>query len=75
MNGRFDLHILTQPHSEVYCGYFRRLVFGEFLTYRLVFMLNLPISHVCLSPVGIGLLHVKRRTRHKWRPIVTKFST
>ena len=24
MNGRFDLHI-TQPHSEVYCGYFRRL--------------------------------------------------
>ena len=23
--------------------------------------------------MGIGLLHVKRRTRQKWRPIVTKF--
>ena len=29
MNGRFDLHIITQSHSEVYCGYFRRLVFGN----------------------------------------------
>ena len=27
----FDLHIITQPHSEVYCGYFRRLVFGNSL--------------------------------------------
>ena len=24
---------------------------------------------------AIELLHVKRRTRHKWRPIVTKFGT
>ena len=34
MNGRFDLRIITQPHSEVhvYCGYFRRLVFGNSLT-------------------------------------------
>ena len=32
MNGRFDLHITAQPHSEVYCGYFRRLVFGNSLT-------------------------------------------
>ena len=28
MNDRFDLHIITHDHSEIYCGYFRRLVFG-----------------------------------------------
>ena len=33
MNGGFDLHILTQPHSEVYCGYFRRLFYGNSLTF------------------------------------------
>ena len=33
MNGRFDLYIITQPHSEVYCGYFRHLVFGNSLTF------------------------------------------
>ena len=33
MNDRFDLHIITQPHSEVYCGYFRRLVFVNSLTF------------------------------------------
>ena len=33
MNGRFDLHLITQPHSDVYCGYFRRLVFGNSLTF------------------------------------------
>ena len=33
MNGQFDLRIITQPHSEVYCGYFRRLVFGNSLTF------------------------------------------
>ena len=72
MNGRLELRIIIQPHSEVYCGYFSRLVFGNsltkhnklssfaysevifsyrFPTYRLVIMLNLSISHVCLSPV------------------------
>ena len=51
MNGRFDLHIIAQPHSEVYYGYFHRLVLIHFPTYRLVFMLNLPISHVSLGPV------------------------
>ena len=25
--------------------------------------------------IGVGLLHFKRRTRQKWRPIVTKFGT
>ena len=33
MNGRFDLYIITQPRSEVYCGYFRRLVFGNLLRF------------------------------------------
>ena len=33
MNGWLDLHIITQPHSEVYCGYFRSLVFGNSLTF------------------------------------------
>ena len=33
MNDRFDLHIITHHHSEVYCGYFRRLVFGNSLTF------------------------------------------
>ena len=32
MNGRLELGILTQPYSEVYCGYFRLLVFGNSLT-------------------------------------------
>ena len=25
-NGQLELHIITQPYSEVYWGYFRRLV-------------------------------------------------
>ena len=33
MNDRFDLHIITHDHSEVYCGYFRRLVFVNSLTF------------------------------------------
>ena len=33
MTGRFDLHMITQPYSEVYWGYFRRLVFGNALTF------------------------------------------
>ena len=33
MNDRFDLHIITYHHSEVYCGYFRRLVVGNSLTF------------------------------------------
>ena len=32
MNDLFHLHIITQHHSEVYCGYFRLLVFGNSLT-------------------------------------------
>ena len=32
MNGRLELCIITQPYSEVYWGYFRRLVFGNSLT-------------------------------------------
>ena len=33
MNGWLDLHMLTQPHSEIYWGYFRRLFFRNSLTF------------------------------------------
>ena len=33
INGLFDLHIITHCDLEVYCGYFRRLVFGNSLTF------------------------------------------
>ena len=33
MTDRFDLHIITLHHSEAYCGYFRRLVFGNSWTF------------------------------------------
>ena len=32
MTGQLELRIITQPCSEVYCGYFRRLVFGNSLS-------------------------------------------
>ena len=32
MTGQLELRIITQPCSEIYCGYFRRLVFGNSLT-------------------------------------------
>ena len=32
MNGRLEFRIITQPYSEVYWGYFRRLVLGNSLT-------------------------------------------
>ena len=66
MNGCLELCIITQPYSEVYClvfgnsltkhnklssfSYFVVIFSSRFPTYRLVFMLNLQISHVCLSP-------------------------
>ena len=34
MNGRLELRIITQPYSQVYWGYFRRLVFGNSVTKR-----------------------------------------
>ena len=33
MNDWFDLRIITQHHSEVYVGYFRRVVFRNSLTF------------------------------------------
>ena len=33
MNDLFDLHIIAHHYSEVYCGYFRRLVVGNSLTF------------------------------------------
>ena len=57
MNDRFDLRIITQPHSQVYWGYFRRLVFGNSSTKhnKLAYFSNsmlfcsdvlLPFSHI-----------------------------
>ena len=57
MNDRFDLRIITQPHSQVYWGYFRRLVFGNSSTKhnKLTYFSNsmlfcsdvlLPFSHI-----------------------------
>ena len=44
-NGQLELRILTQPYSAVYCGYFRRLVFGNSLTsfsYSVVIFPSIP---------------------------------
>ena len=57
MNDRFDLRIITQPHSQVSWGYFRRLVFGNSSTKhnKLTYFSNsmlfcsdvlLPFSHI-----------------------------
>ena len=54
MNGQLELRIITQPYSEVYWGYFRRLVFGNSLTKHIklnnfsysVMIFFLPISHI-----------------------------
>ena len=32
INGRLELRRFTHPYSEVQCGYFRRLVFGNSLS-------------------------------------------
>ena len=54
MNGRLELRIITQPYSEVYWGYFGRLVFGNSLTKHnkissfsyFVVICFLPLSHI-----------------------------
>ena len=54
MNGWLDLRIITQPYSELYWGYFRRLVFGNSLTKHnklssfsySVLIFVLPLSHI-----------------------------
>ena len=54
MNGRLELRIITQPYSEVYWGYFGRLVFGNSLTKHnkissfsyFVVTCFLPLSHI-----------------------------
>ena len=64
MNDRLDLRIITQPHSQVYWGYFRRLVFGNSSTKhnKLTYFSNsmlfcsdvlLPFSHIP------GCIHAK----------------
>ena len=57
MNGQLELGIITHPSSEIYWGYFRRLVFGNSLTkhnkltsfsYSIFFRSDffLPFSHI-----------------------------
>ena len=54
MNGQLELRIIAQPYSEVYWGYFRRLVFGNSLAKHIklssfsysVVIFFLPISHI-----------------------------
>ena len=56
MNDLFDLHIITH-HSEVYCGYFRRLVFGNSLTWShipLCFHAKPPNFPRMFDPRGVG---------------------
>ena len=36
MNDWLDLHIITHPNLEVYCGYLRRLVCGNSLTFSYI---------------------------------------
>ena len=55
MNGLLELRIITQPYSEVYWGYFRRLVFGNSLTKH-----NTLTSFgqiLCISPNGLQAGH------------------
>ena len=51
MNGRLDKRIITHPHSEVYCWYFRRLVFGNSLTFSHI----PPCFHASVAIVHMGL--------------------
>ena len=64
MNGRFDLHIITQPHSEVHCGYFRRLVFGNSLTFSHIppcFHAKPPDFPRLFEPRGYGHISLRRQ--------------
>ena len=75
MNDPFDLHIITHHYSEAYCGYFRRLVFGNSLTFSHIppcFHAKLPISHVCVTPVGlvVSLMTMNYRANWYWDTIV-----
>ena len=59
MNDRFDLRIITQPHSQVYWGYFRRLVFGNSSTKhnKLTYFSN---SMLFCSDVLLPFPHIPR---------------
>ena len=46
MNGRLEFRIITQPYSEVYWGYFRRLGFGNSLTKQPFFIFRID----CFPP-------------------------
>ena len=64
MNDRFDLRIITQPHSQVYWGYFRRLVFGNSSTKhnKLTYFSN---SMLFCSDVLLPFSHIPRCIRAK----------
>ena len=73
MNDRFDLHIITQPHSEVYCGYFRRLVFGNSLTFShipLCFHAKPPNFPRLFDPRALGLVGCKTLIENAARPMI-----
>ena len=58
MNDRFDLHIITHHHSKIYCGYFRRLVFGNSLTFShipLCFHAKPPDFPRLFEPRGVSV--------------------
>ena len=49
MNGQLELRIITQSYSEVYWGYFHRLVFGNALT-KHIKLTSLSYSVVIFVP-------------------------
>ena len=59
MNDQFDLHIITHDHSEIYCGYFRCLVFGNSLTFFYIsfcFYVKPPNFPRLIGPRALDLL-------------------
>ena len=64
-----DSHIITQPHSEVCCGYFRRLVFGNSLTFSNIppcFHAKPPDFPRLIGPREHGLIGLFIRTLCPW---------
>ena len=53
MNGQLELRITTQPDSEVYWGYFRRLVFGNLLTKHIKLSSFSYSVVICFLPISL----------------------
>ena len=81
MNGRLELRIITPPYSEIYWGYFRRLVFGNSLTKHIklssfsysVVIFFLPISHVWLGSVNLPFKYKVQGSHQKFKKSSPKF--